>query len=281
MKCGMLVLAVASSATIAQSQTTDGTFNSKGVNIHYSVTGTGSPVILLHPFAASGDIWQDMVRDLSRDHQVIAPDARGHGRSDKPHDPKQYGVEMANDLIRLMDHLGIAKAAIVGYSMGGSVAMKALIDHPDRVRVAVIGGSLGFNRHDSEHDETPRLGPDLLRGMPLSEAMLASAPPNFPKPSPQQREMMKRMDAAQDPIALGAETVSHEGLWVEDEQIAAVRVPTLIINGGLDRAEYYKEARTKFRNLQFETFDGLGHGPAMASPLFLKSVRRFLDEHQG
>ncbi len=77
----------------------------------------------------------------------------------------------------------------------------------------------------------------------------------------------------------GAETVSHAGLWVEDAQLAAIRIPTLIINGGEDRPAFFLEARRKFPNVQFETVEGLGHGPAMASPAFLKSVRAFLDAH--
>jgi len=84
-------------------------------------------------------------------------DCRGHGMSAKPHDPSQYGIEMVNDVIRLMDHLEIKQAAIVGYSMGGSIAMKMLTEHPGRFRAAVIGGSLGFSREESEHDETTQL----------------------------------------------------------------------------------------------------------------------------
>src|SRR5256885_11375581 len=60
---------------------------------------------------------------------------------------------MVNDVVRLMDHLGIKKVALVGYSMGGSIAMKILTVHPDRIRVAIIGGSLGFTKYESEHEE--------------------------------------------------------------------------------------------------------------------------------
>jgi hypothetical protein len=93
----LTLVALASSAVAARAQLPEAVFESNGVKIHYVITGTGSPVILLHPFAASSDVWGDVMRDLARDHQVIAPDARGHGNSDKPHDPKQYGVEMAKD----------------------------------------------------------------------------------------------------------------------------------------------------------------------------------------
>lgn len=234
--------------------------------------------MLIHPFAASAEIWEPVMKDLSQHYRVIAMDCRGHGKSEKPHDPKQYGIEMVNDVIRLMDHLGIKKSIIVGYSMGGSIGMKMLTEHPDRIRLAVIGGSLGFTKYESEHDEVPLLGPNLLKGMPLSEAMIASAPPDWPKPGAQQHEMMKRMDAVQDSIALGAETVSHEGLWVDDEHLRAIAVPTLVIYGGNDHPAFYSEARSRFPNLQFKMIAGAGHGAALDSPEFLADIKAFLSQ---
>ncbi len=257
-------------------EATDQFFDSNGVRIRYIVAGSGEPIILIHPFAASAEIWEPLVKGLSQDYQLIAMDCRGHGKSEKPHDPKQYGIEMVNDVVRLMDHLGIKKSIIVGYSMGGSIAMKLLTEHPDRIRLAVIGGSLGFTKYESEHDEVPLLGPNLLSGMPLSEAMIASAPPDWPKPGPQQHEMMKRMDAGQDSIALGTETVSHEGLWVDDKKLRAITVPTLVIYGGNDRPTFYAEAKSRFPNLRFKTIERAGHGPAMQSPEFLADIREFL-----
>jgi len=254
-------------------------FDSNGVKIRYIVAGSGEPIILIHPFAASAEIWGPLVKDLSQSYQLIAMDCRGHGKSEKPHDPKQYGIEMVNDVVRLMDHLGIKKSVIIGYSMGGSIGMKMLTEHPDRIRMAVIGGSLGFTKYESEHDEVPLLGPNLLSGMPFSEAMIASAPPDWPKPGPQQREMMKRMDADQDSIALGAETVSHEGLWVDDKELKAIAVPTLVIYGGNDHRAFYDEAKSRFPNLRFKTIEGAGHGSAMQSPEFLASIGDFLDHY--
>ena len=163
--------------------------------------------------------------------------------------------------------------------MGGSIGMKILTEHPNRIRLAVIGGSLGFTRYQSEHNEVPVLGPNLLKGMPLSEAMIASAPPDWPKPGPEQREMMKRTDAGQDSIALGAETVSHEGLWVEDEQLRAISVPTLVIYGGNDHPAFYGQAKNRLPNLQFKTIEGAGHGSAMDSPAFLADIKEFLSHY--
>src|SRR5438552_13310574 len=105
-------------------------FDSNGVRIRYVVAGSGEPVVLIHGWSADAEMWQPLMADLSRDYQVIALDCRGHGKSGKPHDPAKYGIEMTRDVVRLLDHLGIEKAHIAGYSMGGSIAIKLLSEHP-------------------------------------------------------------------------------------------------------------------------------------------------------
>jgi pimeloyl-ACP methyl ester carboxylesterase len=78
---------------------------------------------------------------LSQEFRVIAFDNRGHGKSEKPHEANAYGLAMVQDVENLLDHLGLERAYIVGYSMGSAIALKFLTMHPDRVRSAVIGGS--------------------------------------------------------------------------------------------------------------------------------------------
>ena len=109
---------------LSVSSAEDRYFNSGDVKLHYTVEGTGEPVILVHGFAGSiGTNWRTpgVVKGLSDAYQVIALDNRGHGQSEKPHNPAAYGKEMVDDVIRLMDHLNISKAHIVGYSRGGVI----------------------------------------------------------------------------------------------------------------------------------------------------------------
>src|SRR5258708_1886337 len=96
----------------------DGTLDSKGVKIHFRILGQGEPVVLIHGFGGSLESWNDLAAKLAKTHFVVSLDCRGHGKSDKPHDPKAYGAEMTEDVIRLMDQLRIKKAHIMGYSMG-------------------------------------------------------------------------------------------------------------------------------------------------------------------
>src|SRR6516162_6980173 len=119
-------------------------FDSNGVKIHYTVSGSGTPVLLIHGFAANMQmqwIGPGIVDALAKQYKVIAFDNRGHGASDKPHDPKQYGTEMVEDAIRLLDHLGVKKAHVIGYSMGAILTNKLITMHPDRVLTATLGGA--------------------------------------------------------------------------------------------------------------------------------------------
>jgi pimeloyl-ACP methyl ester carboxylesterase len=122
-------------------------FDSNGVKIRYTVEGQGEPVLLIHGFTASIEMqWgiPGIIKALANDYQVIALDNRGHGKSGKPHDPKSYGMEMVEDAVRLLDHLKIKKAHVVGYSMGAMITNKLLTTYPDRVICATLGGAAGI-----------------------------------------------------------------------------------------------------------------------------------------
>jgi pimeloyl-ACP methyl ester carboxylesterase len=118
-------------------------FNSKGVKIAYFVQGKGEPVVLIHGWLSSAGInWAlpGISKELAKDYQVIAMDVRGHGLSDKPTKEEAYGPELVEDVARLLDHLKIKKAHIVGYSMGGIIAGNFMVKHPDRVLTGTLGG---------------------------------------------------------------------------------------------------------------------------------------------
>jgi pimeloyl-ACP methyl ester carboxylesterase len=126
-------------------------FDAKGVKIHFLIDGTGEPVVLIHGLDSSARVnWQmpGTIDALARDHQVIAIDLPGYGESDKPDDPAAYGEQWVDDVILLLDRLNIRKAHIVGYSMGGMVALKLIAEHPERVISGTLGGA-GWLREDS------------------------------------------------------------------------------------------------------------------------------------
>jgi pimeloyl-ACP methyl ester carboxylesterase len=123
------------------------TFTHDGLSIAYFDEGdpSGEPILLIHGFASSANVnwvypgWLKTLGDAG--YRVIALDNRGHGASDKPHDPKVYRPPaMAGDAVALLDHLGIAETHVMGYSMGARISAFLTLAHPDRVRSLILGG---------------------------------------------------------------------------------------------------------------------------------------------
>lgn len=107
------------------------------VELHYREAGDGPPLVLLHGLFGSSSNWARSQRALAGTHRAIAVDLRNHGRS--PHAASMSYVEMADDVLGLLDRLGLERAALVGHSLGGKVAMSAALRAPRRVeRLAVV-----------------------------------------------------------------------------------------------------------------------------------------------
>jgi pimeloyl-ACP methyl ester carboxylesterase len=124
-------------------------FDSDGVSIAYLDEGEGSPILLIHGFASNAQVnWVNTswVTTLKRaGFRVIAIDNRGHGESEKLYDTAAYGgATMAEDARRLLDHLGIGQADVMGYSMGARISAFLVMAHPERVRSVIFAG-LGIN----------------------------------------------------------------------------------------------------------------------------------------
>jgi pimeloyl-ACP methyl ester carboxylesterase len=118
---------------------------STGLRLAYDVEGDGPPIVLVHGFASNRATnwrspgWYRALTDAGR--MVIGLDVRGHGESDKPHDPAAYDEgELERDVVRLLDHLKIERADVMGYSMGGFITLRLLAEQPQRLNSAIIAG---------------------------------------------------------------------------------------------------------------------------------------------
>ena len=212
-------------------------FDSKGVKIHYIVEGKGEPVVLIHGLHASAQLnWQlpGISAALAQEFQVIALDCRGHGQSGKPAADDQYGEVMAEDIVRLLDHLGIRQAHVVGYSMGGMIALKLVTLHPDRVRSAVLGG-MGWLKAGSALQQT-------WERMPSRDS--ASVPPACVR-------------------GLGR-------LAVTEAELKAVSPPVTVIVGERDpvRRLYVNPLQSARPDWAVRIIDGAGHLTCIAKPEF-------------
>ncbi len=128
------------------------------IRTHYVVTGSGEPVVLVHGFSQTHAAWvaTPLYEDLVRDHTVIAVDLRGHGDSDKPHDPMAYGPNMQSDLVKLLDLLEVDRAHFVGFSLGASIVGDLVVSSPERVRTATMGSGY-FTTWDETEERFARM----------------------------------------------------------------------------------------------------------------------------
>jgi len=131
---------------------TSGYVENGGVRIYYEVHGSGVPILLHHGFTSSAEDWHRFgyVGPLAERFTVVLMDARGHGKSDKPHDPRLYTMDLRTDDVRaVLDALGIERAHYWGYSMGGHTGFHFLKRYPERALGFVNGASgAGFPRRD-------------------------------------------------------------------------------------------------------------------------------------
>src|SRR5215216_6444427 len=135
-----------------------------GIDFHVEDHGTGMPLVLLHGFTGSAASWTPVRYDLARFHRVIAIDIIGHGASAAPEDPSHYTFEQALlDLAEITAQLGIARAAWLGYSMGGRLALGMALDHPDRVSALILESATAGVQHEKERLQRAEADQELAR----------------------------------------------------------------------------------------------------------------------
>ncbi len=201
------------------------TFSSDGVEIHYLDQGEGEPILLIHGFASNLVVnWVDTgwVRTLTQaGFRVIAIDNRGHGQSQKLHDPAHYGAPlMAEDARRLLDFLGLPRADVMGYSMGARITAFLAMNHPERVRSAVFAG----------------LGINMVRGLggtgPIAHAL--EAPSIDDVTNPTARTFRAFAEATKGDLKALAACIRSSRDPITAEALGKLTCPVLVAVGTLD-----------------------------------------------
>jgi len=160
------------SPTLALEPTAGATAEINGLTMYYEVHGTGGePLVLVHgAYMTIPTNWEAMIPTLSETHQVIALELQNHGRTSDRDTPITY-EGMADDVAALLDHLGVEKAAVFGYSMGGGVAIRLAMQHPDKVsRLVVASIPIDYAAFpDDFHAMVEGFTPEMFVGTPFSE----------------------------------------------------------------------------------------------------------------
>ena len=271
--------------------TTDWTAETKGVgqnaevnglNMYFETLGSGRPLILLHGGLGSGEMFGPVLPVLAEHHQVITPDLQGHGRTadiDRPIDIRL----MADDIAALIDHLGLEQPDIVGYSLGGGVALLTAVKYPAKVRRLV---SMSANvRRDA-------IPPEML----AQQEQVNAAAAEFMKDTPMYRLYQQVAPRPEDfPRLLDKMGESMAQDFDFSEEVRGLQVPTLIVaadadmappshyveifkllDGGLRDGGWMGEGRPKGGHA-LAILPGLTHYNMAGSPLFATVTLAFLD----
>lgn len=263
-----------------------------GVQLNVEITGEGPSLLLLHGFTGSSAAWRPHL-DAWREFNTIAVDLLGHGASDSPADPERYRMERCvDDLVALLNGLGIERTAVLGYSMGGRVALHLALRAPERLWGLVLESASPGIEDASERDERRRSDEALAERIEREglEAFVATweAQPLFASQArlpDAVRHELRRQRLQNDPLGLAN---SLRGLGAGRQQpvldrLAELRLPVLLITGALD-TKYSGLAGRMAAALpcaRLEVVPNAGHATHLEQPeIFDRVVRAFLNTHR-
>jgi pimeloyl-ACP methyl ester carboxylesterase len=253
-----------------------------GINLYYETHGSGRPLILLHGGLGSGEMFGPTLPKLAESHRVILPDLQGHGRTadiDRPIDVRL----MADDIAALIDHLGLEKPDLVGYSMGGGVAFHTAVKHPDHVgKLVVCSANVWRSAIPAEmlqqQAQVTAEAAEFMKDTPMYELYqrVAPRPEDFPKLLDKiGQSMAKDFDFSDEVRGLQVPTL----IMAADADMAPpshyVEVFKLL-DGGLRDGGWMGEGRPKGGHA-LAILPGATHYNLAVSPLFAPTVLAFLD----
>lgn len=241
------------------------------VNVAWSEAGRGAPLVLIHGLADDHRAWRRTLPDLMLRHRVILYDLRGHGQTSLG-DPDGSLRQLSEDLISLLDGLGVEQPAIAGFSLGGTVAMRAAIDHPDRVgRLALVATSSRVGRSAADWYRervamVERNDPRLRETLDTDTAdVYAQAP------SEVDEGILIRRQSTADPRGYANACAAMAALNAAplDPELSRIQAPTLIVASTLDQHCPPRAAEIIAAGIEgsrLEIFPGAGHAIPVERP---------------
>jgi pimeloyl-ACP methyl ester carboxylesterase len=249
-------------------------FSSDGVRIAFidvpASKGPGDPVLLIHGFASThavnwvNTLWTKTLAGAG--YRVIALDNRGHGQSDKLYDPAAYHSSMmAEDARRLLDHLGLARADVMGYSMGARIAAFLALQQPDRVRSVMLGG----------------IGIKLVEGvgLPTSIADAMEAPSVDAVTDPMARGFRSFAEQTKSDLRALAACIRGSRQVLSREEVGRIEAPALVSVGTTDQiAGSPRDLAALMPNARALDIPGRDHNLAVGDKTHKEGVLAFLAE---
>ncbi|SDS25617.1 alpha/beta fold hydrolase [Actinoplanes derwentensis] len=254
-----------------------------GIDLYYEIHGTGEPVILLHGGLGSGEMFTPMLSDFTARHQVILVDLQGHGRTadiDRPIDLQ----DMARDVAALIDHLGLVKPDVVGFSLGGGVGLRLAILAPEKIgrlvsAAAGIRRSAGFPDILEQQKQVNAASAEFMKDTPMYELYqrVAPRPGDFPRLLDKIGESMQRdYDLTEEVRGLQVPTliVGADADMVPTSHFVEI---FNLLDGGLRDGGWDRGGRPKGGHA-LAIIPGTTHYDLLDSPLFAPVALSFLDQ---
>lgn len=228
---------------------------SQGLEIHYEVVGEGPPLLMHHGTMFSGDIWatDGYLDDLKDRNRLILIDARGHGKSDKPHDPAEYvGAKLARDVVAIIDDLALDTVIYWGYSLGAYVGYELAKIAAHRLNAMILGGGSPYPEDMRVLLEGDPKDMEFVRNKLLS--LFGMTPDTVP-------EKYKHILLANDFLAIHKSLCNRPS---SESALEKMTMPCLIYVGDQDpRIEPSNRAVARLPNAKLVELKGLAHLPAM------------------
>jgi 3-oxoadipate enol-lactonase len=202
--------------------------------VYFTERGSGPPLMLVHGLMMTGDMFETVVERFATRHRVIVPDLRGHGRSRRL--PPPYTVrQLASDLSRLLIHLGIESAAVLGYSQGGAIAQQLALDHPEHCNRLVLGCTYAYNMATRREWVEGHVAPLLVRVLGPRRLAALGAAVGAKELDKDLAERLLNLVGEQDRtlmVSAWKETMAFDSRG----RLAEIACPTLIVAGSDDQA---------------------------------------------
>jgi pimeloyl-ACP methyl ester carboxylesterase len=254
-----------------------------GLHLYYEIHGEGSPLVLLHGGLGSGEMFGAVLAAFAANHQVILPDLQGHGRTadiDRPIDI----TSMGDDIAALIDHLGLDRPDLVGFSLGGGVALQTAIRHPQKVG-RLVAASAGIRRSATyaeileQQGQVTGAAAEIMKETPMYEL--------YQRVAPRPQDFPRLLDKIGEAMAKDFDFT---------EQVRGLQMPTLImaadadmcppshfvevfalLDGGQRDGGWMGDGRPKGGHA-LAILPGLTHYNLVDSPLFARTALAFLDQ---
>jgi len=256
------------------------------VDLLVAQKGSGPPLVFVHGYTCTHDLWHEPVSWFSREYRCVAYDLRGHGGSSSP--GTGYGVQdYTRDLLHVMDSLQIESATVVGFSMGGGIALSAALSHPERVkRLVLVSSTVGgvpweegmwksFREFESQ---ARQIGVQLAIDQVWFKGPLFASVKRYPALIGRLRQMALQFSGGNifDKATYAKQDVP------ESQRLGEIHCPTLILKGENDPPEFVRRSTllaSAIPGARQEVIAGAGHFSILEQPVaFHRAVDRFLKE---